>query len=360
MKYLSALFLICLVMASSACRQPPAEIHRTFLALGTLVEVTLYDVPEPKAERLLDAVEADFRRRHRDWHAWEESPVTRVNRAFAERRCIEPPAVLVPLLAPATRLAESSGHLFNPAIGRLIALWGFHAETYPDHPPPQAEIRTLVSARPRMTDLYRNTEGQLCSRNPAVALDFGGFAKGWAIGEVARLLQNRGVRNAVIDAGGDLQALGRHGDRRWRIGIRDPDRRDAVLGALEVGDGESVFTSGDYERFFVWQGRRYHHILDPRTGYPATGARSVTVVHPDPAVADAAATALFVAGSGRWPAVAHRMGVAQVLLVAPDGSLEASPDMADRLTLADPERTLHVLDPETPGPSALSDQEHTD
>ena len=360
MKYLSGLFLICLVMASSACRQPPAEIHRTFLALGTLVEVTLYDVPEPKAEQLLDAVETEFRRRHRDWHAWEESPVTRVNRAFAERRCIAVPDVLAPLLAPATRLAVASGHLFNPAIGRLIALWGFHAETYPDRPPPEDAIRALVSARPRMTDLHRDAEGRLCSRNPAVALDFGGFAKGWAIGEVARLLQDGGVRNAVIDAGGDLQTLGRHGDRRWRIGIRDPERRDAVLGALEVGDGESVFTSGDYERFFVWRGRRFHHILDPRTGYPATGTRSVTVVHPDPAVADAAATALFVAGSGRWPAVAHRMGVDQVLLVTPEGSLEASPAMAARLRLANPERTLHVLDLETPGPSALSDQESPD
>ena len=342
----------------TGCSGPPPEIHRSFLALGTLVEVTLREVPEDRAAALLDAVEATFQRRHREWHAWQESPLTRLNRAFAEGRCLPVPEVLAPLFAPATRLAVASGHRFNPAIGRLIALWGFHEEPYPDHPPPEAEIRALVQAKPRMTDLYRDAGGRLCSRNRAVALDFGGFAKGWIVGEVVRELRQAGVAHAVVDAGGDLQVLGRHGDRRWRIGIRDPQRKGAVLAALELDSGESVFTSGDYERFFVWHGRRYHHILDPRTGYPATGARSVTVIHPDPAVADAAATALFVAGAGHWPAVAARMGVTQVLLVAPDGRLEASPAMARRLRLADPERSLHVRVETSPAP-AVSDSGET-
>ncbi|RMG29918.1 MAG: FAD:protein FMN transferase [Gammaproteobacteria bacterium] len=346
---------VLLVLVLAGCQKPHPEVRRTFLALGTLVEVSLYDVPPARAARLLDAVEADFRRRHHDWHAWEESPVTRLNRAFAAGRCLPVPKVVAPLLGPATRLAVASDHLFNPAIGRLIALWGFHAERYPDHPPPAARIRALVAARPRMTDLYRDAAGRLCSRNPAVALDFGGFAKGWAIGEVARLLRRGGAHDAVIDAGGDLQVLGRHGDRPWRIGIRDPQRRGAVLGAVEVADGECVFTSGSYERFFVWHGRRYHHLIDPRTGYPATGALSVTVIATDPALADAAATALFVAGAGHWPAIARRLGVTQVLLVAPDGTLEASPAMARRLRRLAPERTLHVL-AETPAASRGSER----
>jgi len=229
---------------------------------------------------------------------------------------------------------------------RLIALWGFHDENFePRLPDPQA-IRALVAANPRMTDLELDGN-RVRSRNPAVQLDFGGFAKGYTVDEVIEALRRGGAEHAVVNAGGDLRAIGRHGDRPWRIGIRHP-RADGVLGMIEVSGDESVFTSGDYERYFIWEGRRYHHIIDPRTGYPATGSRSVTVIDSDATTADAAATALFIAGPEGWYEIAKRMGLGYVLLVDSEGVMHMNPAMQSRIELLDDSYRIKLSPPLTP------------
>jgi len=320
------------VLLLAACARAAGPVQRSFFAMGTLVEVTLYDVPQERAERLLDDIEADFQRMHHEWHAWEEGPLVHVNRAIAQGRSVEIPAVIAPLLPPAIRLSEASNHLFNPAIGRLIALWGFQSDEPARQPPDPADIERLVRANPRMTDLVIE-DGRLRSRNPMVQLDFGGFAKGWAIDRVIEKLRAAGVENAIVNAGGDLRAIGRHGNRPWRVGVRHPRRKDALLAVLEVQGDESVFTSGDYERYFEYQGRRYHHIIDPRTGWPAEGAASVTLIHREAATADAAATALLIAHEDEWREIARRMGIDQVLRVEQDGRIVMTPAMARRARL---------------------------
>ncbi|WJW75788.1 FAD:protein FMN transferase [Thiohalobacter sp. IOR34] len=345
-----ASLLLGLALLLGGCSAPPDGQQRQFLAMGTLVEVTLFDIDPPRARRLLDEVEAEFQRLHHDWHAWEESPLVGLNRALAGGETVEVPAVLQPLLAPAIRLSAQSDGLFNPAIGRLIALWGFQADEPARRLPDPARIAAEVAARPRMSDLI--LEGnRIRSRNPAVQLDFGGFAKGYAVDLVVEQLRRRGVRNAIVNAGGDLRAIGRHGERPWRIGIRDPQRPGGVLARIELGGDESVFTSGDYERYFEIDGRRYHHIIDPRSGWPAEGARSVTVIHPQAATADAAATALLIADAADWPRIARQMGIRYVLRVEPDGSVEMNPAMATRVQFMrqpPPEiRLTAALTPET-------------
>ncbi|WP_297527289.1 FAD:protein FMN transferase [Thiohalobacter sp.] len=327
--------LLILALLLGACTAPEPQVaRRDFFAMGTLVSVSLAGLPAERAEALFDAVEADFAERHRQWHAWEESPLVRLNRALPSGDWVPLDPVLTPLMAPAIRLSVQSEHLFNPAIGRLIALWGFHNEAFePKLPDPDA-IRELVAADPRMTDLELDGE-RVRSRNPAVQLDFGGFAKGYTLDEVIEALRREGAAHAVVNAGGDLRAIGRHGDRPWRIGIRHP-RADRVLGMIEVSGDESVFTSGDYERGFEIDGRRYHHIIDPRTGWPATGSQSVTVLHRSAAVADAAATALFVAGPRDWRRIARRMGIEAVLLIDAEGRAHLTPAMAARVRFAEP------------------------
>ncbi len=142
--------------------------------------------------------------------------------------------------------------------------------------------------------------------------------------------------------GGDLRAMGRRNGRAWRIGIRHP-RRPGVIAGIDIDGDESVFTSGDYERFFEYQGVRYHHILDPETGYPAIGTVSLTVIASNGALADASATALFVAGPGEWPELAQALGIELVMLVAGDGHLEMTAAMARRVTLENPEELDIVI-----------------
>ncbi|MDQ7072543.1 MAG: FAD:protein FMN transferase [Gammaproteobacteria bacterium] len=162
-------------------------------------------------------------------------------------------------------------------------------------------------------------------------IGFGAFAKGYAVDQAISALQQLGINNAIVNIGGDLRAIGSHGKRPWVVGIRHP-RQDGIIASIALHGDESVFTSGDYERFFIYEGKRYPHILDPRTGYPANEAMSVTVLHSDASLADAAATALFVAGDD-WPTIAKSMDIEHVMLVKPDGQIEMSPKMVDRMQL---------------------------
>ncbi|HUO82998.1 MAG TPA: FAD:protein FMN transferase [Gammaproteobacteria bacterium] len=323
------------VGVATACAPDDETSHSRFLAFGTLVEVDVYGTDEKTAARAAADIEACFHVLHDAWHPWAEGELGRINRAIAAGEPAPIGEDLAGLLAEASRLSRDSGGLFDPTLGRLVALWGFaDDEQSPVAPPAGARIRALLDAGTG-PDRLRVDGRTISSTSRAIAVDLGGFAKGVAVDRAIERLRRLGVTNAIVNAGGDLRVIGRHGDRPWRIGIRHP-RRPGIMAELEVDDGESVFTSGDYERHFVYRGRRYHHILDPRTGEPAANAVSVTVLGDDAARADAAATALFVAGAGAWRAVAGGLGVEHVMLVAPDGRIEMSTPMAGRLRLTRP------------------------
>jgi thiamine biosynthesis lipoprotein len=150
-------------------------------------------------------------------------------------------------------------------------------------------------------------------------MGLGGIAQGYIADRVAGMLRSHGFTSFVIDVSGDLRVDGRIGGRPWRVGIQDPRRREQVIATLPLADGISVVTSGDYERYFELDGRRYHHILDPATGYPAMGCRSVTVASTDTGIADALATGLFVLGPERGLALAEQLPDVEVLIVDAQG-----------------------------------------
>jgi thiamine biosynthesis lipoprotein len=220
---------------------------------------------------------------------------------------------LANLLPRALSVQRASGNAFNPALGRLVGLWGFREPPFPDAPPADGAVDALLKAGagdPGLA-LRRGNGLEARLRRPGAALDVGGIAKGYAVDRAVAALKRGGVTDALINAGGDLRALGRHGDRPWRIGLRHPRNREKVLGVLDLRPGEAIVTSGDYERTFQHKGRRFHHLLDPRTGRPARAARQATVLGPRATEADAWSTALFVAGAEGL----HRLGAEQAALV---------------------------------------------
>jgi len=328
MKRLAASLLAALLLAG--CQRTPAVREYTFLAFGTLVELKVAGADPALAERARALAGRRLEEWHHEWNAWHDSPLTRLNEALARGETVPVPPSLTGLLPRAAALSKRSDGLFNPAIGGLIGLWGFHSDDPPQGPPPDDEaIRRLLESAPSMDDLDF-AGGRVSSSNPALALDLGGFAKGVAVERLTAQLAGMGLDDLLLNAGGDLKVLGSHGDRPWRVGIRDP-RGKGVLASVEPRSGEAVFTSGDYERYFTWRGRRYHHLIDPRTGHPARGAVSVTVIANDAGLADAAATALFIAGPGQWPPIAARLGVDRVMLVRDDGRVEMTAAMAGRV-----------------------------
>ncbi len=336
------LLLFGLVLGSVSCTEEPAhEARRTILKFGTLIEVTLYDVEPALAQQALDQIEANFNQYHADWTSWQESPLTRLNEKLIAGEAAQVPPSILPLIKQSQILSQRSHGLFNPGINQLIRLWQIHRRDDPDiRPPTPQAIDEWLQKKPGMGDLILE-DSQLRSRNSALELNFGAFAKGYAIDLGLDYLNSLGIKNAVINAGGDLSVRGTHGDRAWKIGIRHP-RQEGIIAWLEAQDHESIFTSGDYERFYLYEGRRYHHILDPRTGYPAEGATSVTVIHTNAGTADAAATALFVAGPEQWQDIARSMDIEYVMLIDAEGKIYMSPKMAQRIHFTE-DQTDHIV-----------------
>lgn len=320
----------CLLSLLTGCSRAPALYESQLYVFGTLATVSIWGAEETEARAAVDAIAADFQRQHRTWHAWEPGPLVELNQAIAAGKLgvVEPS--IIPLIERSAEIERLSEGRFNPAIGQLLELWGFHSSERPSGPPPAREaVAALVAAQPSMGDLDLR-DGLLHSRNPSVQLDFGGIAKGYSVDLALQRLRGLGIHNAIVNAGGGLGVIGRHGERAWRVGVRHP-QGSGILASVQVRDGESVHTSGNYERFREHEGVHYAHILDPRTGWPVDNVTSCTVISPDGTLADAAATALVIAGPADWHRLAQKMGIKYVMLVTEDGTVHMNPAMAARV-----------------------------
>ncbi|MBM3390472.1 MAG: FAD:protein FMN transferase [Betaproteobacteria bacterium] len=327
---------LVLLVFLTACSKTPTLVQREAFVFGTRVEVSVWGESADKAKRALAAVLAEFDRLHRMLHAWQPSELTALNAAIARgERDIAVSPELTFILRDAAGIAARSDQLFNPAIGRLVALWGFHSDEFKPAVPDAAAIETAVKAAPRMSDLAFAGD-RITSRNRAVQLDLGGYAKGYALDRAAALLRDMGVKNALVNIGGNVMALGDKGGRPWRVGIQHP-RAAAPLATLELRDGEAIGTSGDYQRYFEVDGKRYCHLLDPASGRPAEGVRAVTVlIAPQAgggALSDAASKPLFVAAPEAWRGLARTLGVSHALRIDGAGVMHVTAALRDRLTM---------------------------
>lgn len=324
-----ALALLTL-MACSPRSTPRIE---ELLVFGSVTRIELRGADDARADAALAEVSALLNQLEREWHAWEPSDLTRINAAFAAGETAEAPPSVLDLIARARPLAEASNGLLDPAVGGLVAAWGFHTSTFPVHSPAPSD-RTLAdwrAATPGIADI--RVEGKrLSSSNPRAQLDFGAIAEGAAASSVVDVLRRHGIRHALVSLGGDVVALGDGDGRPWQVGIRDPF--GGVLGGVTLADGEGLFSAGNYNKFRESpSGARWGHILDPRTGHPARGAAAVVVLHPDPILADAGATALFVAGPSGFEALAGRMGLGCALMVTDENEMLVTAAMKARLSL---------------------------
>lgn len=334
------LLLMGLLMTS--CGQQEVVYQQDFYVFGTLVNISIWGVSQNTAQQAMKTVADDFQTMHHQWHAWQPGPLVDLNRAFAAGETVTVAAEtrLIPMIEQTQRFYKQTEGLFNPAIGYLIALWGFHGDDLPTGViPSPAAIAELLALKPTMDDIEIHGN-QVSSRNRAVQLDFGGFAKGYAVDLAIERLRQLGVTNAIVNAGGNLKAIGHKGDQPWRIGIRHPSG-SGVLASITIAGEESVITSGNYERYHEYQGVRYSHIIDPRNGQSAQGIASVTVINPSGALADTASTALAIAGVSDWQRIAHQLGIKYVMLVDDQGAVYMNPAMADRVQfLVTPPKTV--------------------
>jgi thiamine biosynthesis lipoprotein len=261
--------------------------------------------------------------------------MTALNDAIAAGRPHQVTPEFAGFIRQAQVMSAQGDYLFDPGIGYLIELWGFHDDTFKPQLPDAAKLATLVDAHPSIADL--TVKGTMViSRNRFVALDFGGYLKGVALDRAAAIFKRDGIANALINIGGNVMALGSKGGTPWRVGIQDP-RQPTPLATLELHDGEAIGTSGDYQRYFEFDGRRYCHLIDPRTGRPADDTEAITVLIPPGADAgmrsDVASKPIFIAGAD-WRHEAAKLGIDQVLRVDADGRVELTEAMRARVTIS--------------------------
>lgn len=314
--------------------QPPREQRAEFFVFGTLVEIVLRGVDENSASAAFADVQRHLQAMHNELHAWKPGALTQLNQAFAEGRSMNLDNDIPTLIEMSRTMEDATDGMFNAATGGLVRAWGFHTSEYPVKTPPPSkdEIRRILSTKPSTMSIHQ--EGNvLTSTDPTVQLDFGGIAKGFATDRIISVLvHEHGISEALVNAGGDLFALGGSDEHPWLVGINGPE---GVIGGLEIQTG-AVFTSGSSERYLEQEDSRYPHIIDPRTGEPVTGLMSVTVIddrrfRSKGWFADAAATALMVAGPESWRELAEKLELESVLVVNSYGEVLMTAGMEKRL-----------------------------
>ena len=282
---LMAAGILCLPLSACSPKSESCE----FFAMDTYMSITATGGEVEAA--LQEAQQAVFAMERRLSATDGKSEIAQLNTVGSRALSEDTAALLVRALA----LAKECDGAFDPTVRPLMELWGFTTEEY--YVPTEEEINAVAS----LTGWEKvQLDGMDVVLAPGQMLDLGGIAKGWASETVCGILREHGVENALLYLGGSVQTLGTKADGSlWRVGVQNPDGSDEHLGVLRVGEC-AVVSSGGYQRFFESDGVRYHHILDPQTGYPANaGLASVTVVCADAVAADAYSTALFVMGRER-------------------------------------------------------------
>ncbi len=228
---------------------------------------------------------------------------------------------ILKVVKKALDIAKESSGAFDITVYPLVKLWGFYGENL-FQVPTQEEISKAMKKVGYQHLIFTDTELKADKNN--IFIDLGGIAKGYVIIQGIEVLKTSGIKSAIIQAGGDTYCLGYKDKKPWRIGIAHP-RNNGLLGYIRVAD-QAIMGSGDYERFFVNQGRRYHHIIDPRTGYPAKETSGVTVIYSDPVAADAWATALSVLGTKGLKIIEKTPGM-EVVMVTNTGEILYTPGL---------------------------------
>jgi len=320
------------VLTSLAACNPPPGTSLHFQAFTTSVRIEIPAGDPGRAATAAREIQRQFRRAERDWYAFGAGELATVNALLARGEPAPISADLAPLITRAIALHKQSGGLFDPGVCALVRLWQFGSAedlAAASGPPPEAARRALRASQGTLADLH--FDGRIASVSRPLCIDLGGMAKGTALERARAVLVQHQIQDALIDIGGSSQlSIGRKGTLPWVIGLKDP-RTGRVIARLALAPGEAASTSGDYERGYTQNGRRYHHILDPDTGEPTTGSASVTALAADGELADAATTALMVAGPARFLDVSAALGIVDALLITTTGDLLTTPGMAARL-----------------------------
>lgn len=330
------LILISALLLLSCSPKEPLYNTQTYV-FGTLVDISIYGESDQRAQKVSSVIINNFNKLHQRLHAWQPSEISDINNAFATGETINISPDVADMINDMTQLSQLSKGMFNPTIGHLIKTWGFQRGEFKPITIDDKKINELVSQNPSMSDIVIDN-GKISSRNPAAKLDLGGYAKGYALDMGLAYLREQSIQHALINIGGNIIALGQHGDKPWRVGIQHP-RQPSAIASVALPNGWAIGTSGDYQRFFDLDGKRYCHLIDPTTGYPAQGIQSVTVMIPPKknagALSDVSTKPIFLAKPIARVKTAQTMGVKHFIIIESEKNIQVSSSMQKKLKWLD-------------------------
>ncbi len=309
------------------------DFHREIrLLMDTTVEIVL-PAGNPAEAGVLNRVFSEMERLEtRFSRNLEGSEISNLNEQ-AGQGPVRVGADTIDMLQQARNIFDLSEGAFDPAVAPLLDLWGFSNKTY--RVPLKNEIETLLPLVDYALVEIDRPRREVSFLAEKVSLDLGGIAKGYIVDRGVDLLRQGGVNHGFIDAGGDIGIAGPRPDGKpWRIAVRHPRQEGKILAVIPLSSG-AVATSGDYERMFEQGGQRYHHILDPDTGYPASGLTSATVIAPNATEADALSTAVFVLGPGPGLELVESLPGVEAILVTPRLEIIISSGLKGKIELPD-------------------------
>lgn len=288
------ILLMCALLLTSCSHN--TKHSRTIFSMDTQIELSIYG---RQGEKMLDKAEEEIKRIN------EKYSISNVEKSVIARD-----GETVALIDAAQRIKESTNGAFDISVAPIMRIWGFYSEEFgkKDHRvPTQGEINEALGAA-----------------SQGIYLDFGAIAKGYCADKLSWLLRNEGVKSAVLSLGGNVALIGAKPDGTpWTVGIKSPFD-DGLYATIKAQD-TMVVTSGDYVRYFEENGKRYHHIINPATGYPAeSDLTSVTIISNSGATADALSTALFVMGKEKAIEYWQTHGGFELVLITKDGTIHST------------------------------------
>jgi FAD:protein FMN transferase len=325
--------------ATAAAPAKEAKLLYTGQAMGTIVQLTFWTDDEPAAAKAAEAVFAEMKRLDALMTTWTpDSEVSRINKAAGGEPVVVS-AETFKVIAKAQEVAIATKGVFDITVGAYKGLWKFD-EDMDGKIPDSSDVQKRKKLVGYKDMLLRKKKRSVQLTKKGMAITLGGIAKGYAIDKCTELLQKLGFSDFIVQAGGDMYVSGKKTEQPWVVGIRDPRGPRESSFAIAPIEDHSFSTSGDYERAFILDGKRYHHILDPRTAKPATETRSVTIRAKDAFTADAWSKVLFIKGWKASQPLIAKMKDFEAVFVDKDNEVHITKGL---------ESTLKVLKQPTPG-----------
>ena len=330
---------IVLVLAlATGCAQKanspsPRLVERAAPSMGSELRLSVWTVDESGPLATFEAIFREFDRLEGVMSTWKDGSEIQLLNAAAGKHAVPVSKEIRDVLRAARQMSEWTAGKFDVTWGVMSGLWKFDYQNKDSSIPDSGEV-----ARRKKLIGYRELEvdeqaGTAFIHRAGMVVNLGGIGKGYAVDRARDILLERGFRDFMIQFGGDLYVAGKSGDRPWRLGIQDPrGSGDEIFASVELSDS-TFSTSGDYERFFVKDGRRYHHILDPATGEPAQGSRSVTILARSAAIADGLSTGVFILGPEAGMALIERLPDVEGIIVGSNNKVLVSSGLEGRFTL---------------------------